>query len=196
MNESGDGVVVSSLYARDHSVYVDEASLSAGLCGASRPGHFRGVATVVAKLFHIVQPDVAVFGRKDFQQARVIERMVRDLNFPVRVIVAPTVRERDGLAMSSRNRNLSASERREAARVSQALILARNGYRRGERRAAIEQRMRKLLEKSGRIRIEYLAFIDRETLWPVKRLSDRTVIAVAVKLGRTRLIDNLALGRR
>ena len=186
----------AGLYAGDHSVFVDEHQLSAGLCGASRPGHFRGVATVVAKLFNIVQPDVAVFGQKDFQQARIVEQMVRDLSFPVRIVVAPTFREPDGLALSSRNVYLAPEERREAVNLSRSLRKARELYRLGERsRAVVERAVRRLLEASGVIRIEYVEFVDRRTLARVDRLTDGTILLLAARLGRTRLIDNMALGR-
>lgn len=182
---------VEALYPDGYSVYVDETQLSAGLCGASRPGHFRGVATVVAKLFLIVQPDVAIFGQKDAQQVRVIEQMVRDLNFPLQILVAPTVRERDGLAMSSRNTYLSAVERERAAALYQALCLARRLYDQGERDAApIRSAMQVLVDGMPGATTDYIEIVDYRTLKPVGEIRGVTLIALAVRIGRTRLIDN------
>ena len=185
------------MYAPNHSVYVEETRLSAGLCGAARPGHFRGVATVVAKLLNIVQPHVAVFGQKDFQQARVIAQMVRDLNFPVEIVIAPTVREADGLAMSSRNAYLSAEERAEAPRISAALRLAEAKFAQGERDTAVlRATARAVIEASPILRIEYLEVVDPADLRPLHRLEDRALVAVAVRAGTTRLIDNALLQSR
>jgi len=179
------------MYPPGHSVFVGEEQLSTGLCGATRPGHFRGVLTVVAKLFHIVQPDVAVFGQKDAQQARLIEQMARDLNFPVAIVVAPTVREADGLAMSSRNAYLSPAERQRATCLYQSLCLAERMYREGTRdAAAICAAMRRLIEATPNARIEYVAVVDHGTLKPVATIAAPALIAVCVRLGRTRLIDN------
>lgn len=186
---------VREIYAPDHSVFIEETALSKGLCGSSRPGHFRGVATVVAKLFNIVQPHLAVFGHKDAQQARVIRRLVRDLNFPVEIVVAPTVREPDGLAMSSRNARLSASERRDALCLSRALERARALYADGVRDA---DRIRRVLcDAIGEVRTaetDYVEIVDGETLNPVSEVNDTTLVALAVRIGRTRLIDNALLG--
>jgi pantoate--beta-alanine ligase len=182
------------MYASDHTVYVEETRLSAGLCGASRPGHFRGVATVVAKLFNAVLPDAAVFGQKDAQQAAVIERMTRDLNFPVRIIVAPTVREPDGLAMSSRNAYLSKEERGRAACLCRALRLAERLHKGGERDAGrLVRAAREVLRSAGPVRIEYIEAVDRRTLEPVSRIRGDVLLALAVRIGRTRLIDNTVL---
>jgi len=182
------------LYAPDHSAYVEETELSRHLCGASRPGHFRGVATVVAKLFNIVQPDLAVFGRKDAQQARVIQRMVRDLNYPIEVVVAPIVREADGLAMSSRNRYLSAEERREALSLSASLAEAQRLWQAGVTDAEqVRLAMERIIGRQSRARIDYIAIADFETLQPVPQLRINTLIAVAVRLGQTRLIDNVLI---
>ncbi len=182
------------LYAPDHSVVVEETVLSKGLCGHIRPGHFRGVTTVVAKLFNLVQPDVAVFGQKDAQQAAVVRRMVRDLNFPVRVVVAPTIRESDGLAMSSRNRYLDPETRRSASVVYQALQAALGAYRAGECDAerlcrAIESR----IAEQPPFRVEYVVAVDDETFTPVRQLYDGVRMVVAVRAGDLRLIDNECL---
>lgn len=163
------------------------------LCGASRPGHFRGVLTVVAKLFGIATPDVAVFGQKDYQQAVLIRRMVRDLEMPVRVELGATVREADGLAMSSRNAYLSASERQNALALSRALRRCAALHERGEENAA---RYRAELEAAGSrgVELEYAEVVDVETLAPVERVDRGAVCAIAARVGSTRLIDNLILG--
>lgn len=181
----------ASMYAVDHSVWTDESSLSRNLCGRSRPGHFRGVCTVVAKLFLIVQPDLTVFGRKDFQQAQIIRRMVRDLNFPVRVVIAPTFREKDGLAMSSRNIYLSAAERREAPRIYRALLAARRLAR--KRPFSASKLAREIRGSLRGFRIDYVEIVDAETLEPVKIARRGNCACVAAFLGKTRLIDNLIL---
>jgi len=181
----------SSMYAADHSVWVDESSLSKVLCGRSRPGHFRGVCTVVAKLFNIIGPDAAVFGQKDFQQVQVIRRMVRDLNFPVRIVMAPTLRQRDGLAMSSRNIYLSADERRIAPKIFTALSNARRLVRR--RPLAAKTLAREISKGLRGFRIDYVEIVEAETLFPVKTARHGNCVAVAVFLGKTRLIDNLIL---
>jgi pantoate--beta-alanine ligase len=163
--------------------------------GASRPGHFAGVLTVVAKLLHLVEPDVACFGRKDIQQVVLIRQMVRDLDWPVQLAVVPTVREPDGLALSSRNRYLSPEERRDALALSQALAAAHAAWRGGERRASqIEARMREVLAMSPGVRPEYIAVTEPIALAPVETVDDGTVIALAARVGRTRLIDNIVLG--
>jgi len=184
----------NSMYAPDHSTCVSEDALSAGLCGASRPTHFRGVTTVVAKLFNIVQPDLAVFGQKDAQQTRIIKRMVRDLNFPVEIVVAPTVREEDGLAMSSRNAYLTAEERRQAPHIYRALCSVRALCGQGEDRVAVlEAEVRRLLSETVGGTVDYVAFVDDATLVPVERVERETLVAVAVRIGNTRLIDNIVL---
>jgi len=164
--------------------------------GASRPGHFAGVLTVVAKLFNLVQPDVACFGQKDIQQATLVRRMVLDLDMPVEVVVVPTAREADGLALSSRNVYLSAAERAEALGLSAALRAAHEAWRAGVRSAAeIERRARARLEVHPGIAVEYIAVVDPGTLAPVEGVDERTVVALAGRVGRTRLIDNIILGR-
>jgi pantoate--beta-alanine ligase len=182
------------IYPPGFCTYVEVAGLQDVLCGASRPGHFRGVATVVLKLLEIVQPDVAYFGQKDAQQVRIIEQMVRDLNVPVRVHVCPIVREADGLALSSRNQYLDADQRRQALVLSQALERAQQAIENGERDAGV---IRRLLEAHIRTapaaRIDYLAVVDGQTLAAVERVDGDVLIALAVKFGDTRLIDNIRL---
>ena len=183
------------IYAADHSVYVDELALGRFLCGASRPGHFRGVCTVVAKLFNLALPHVAVFGAKDAQQIRIIRRMVRDLNFPVEVFEVPTFREADGLAMSSRNARLSAAERVQATCLSRALRLAEKMYAAGTRDAdEIIREMKKIIAHEPDARIDYAQVVDNETLEPVIALEKPALAALAVHFPSARLIDNAVLG--
>jgi pantoate--beta-alanine ligase len=186
----------AEMYGKRHSTVVEETSLSAHLCGASRPAHFRGVATVVVKLLNLVQPHTAVFGRKDAQQARIIERVVADLNIPTEIVVSPIVREDDGLAMSSRNAYLSAEERRRALCLYRALCRAESLYAGGARDAAsVLAQMRELIEEGDPpVSIDYIEAVDYETLEPVARLDGPAIVAVAVRVGRTRLIDNVLLG--
>lgn len=188
---------VHDMYRQGHTVFVEEESLSRVLCGRSRPGHYRGVLTVVAKLFNIVQPDVAVFGQKDAQQVRIIEQMVQDLNFPVRIVVGPTVRESDGLAMSSRNVRLSPGERARATCLFKALRLSERMYRGGtDCTAEITKAMRELIQESAPLEIDYVEALHYETLKPVDRIAGETLFAVAVRFGQTRLIDNVIIGGR
>jgi pantoate--beta-alanine ligase len=184
----------ASMYAADASVWVDEETLSGVLCGASRQGHFRGVCTVVAKLFNLVQPDLAVFGEKDAQQLRIIERMVRDLNFPVRILRGPIVREPDGLAMSSRNKYLSEQERQEALCLRRALDRARELFGAGERQGAVLcEAMRKVVGSVPSATVDYIEIADDQTLAAVERIERDVLAALAVKIGPTRLIDNIVL---
>ncbi len=182
----------AELYSPDRSVFVDEAALSVPLCGGSRPGHFRGVCMVVAKLFLIVQPDDAVFGEKDWQQLAVIRRMVRDLNFPVRIAGLPTVRESDGLAVSSRNSYLTAEERAQAPGLYGALVTA--AARKSP--AASVATARRLLNKIPGARIDYVELVDAETLAPARNLRRAVRLACAVFLGKARLIDNVGVAPR
>lgn len=185
---------VKEMYPRPPEVQVSLPHLSPHLCGAHRPGHFSGVALVVAKLFNIVQPEVALFGAKDFQQAVIIRRLVEDLNFPVRIEVVPTVREADGLAMSSRNSYLTESERKKALALWHALSAAQKAVAAGERRGAeLEKLMLATLRQHPGVRPQYVAAVDPETLAPVAEVSDRVLLAVAAYVGTTRLIDNLLL---
>jgi len=173
---------------------VVEGPLTEGLCGARRPGHFAGVATVVAKLFALSEPDVAVFGQKDAQQAAVIRRMTRDLNLPVEIVVAPIVREADGLAMSSRNVYLNAEERSQAVVLSQALASAQASFETGERRtAALLEIARRVIASAPLARLDYAEIVDAETFLPAEQVSSPSLLALAVHFGSTRLIDNTVL---
>ena len=182
----------ADMYAADHSVYVVEEQLGGALCGKSRPGHFRGVCTVVAKLFNIVQPDAAIFGRKDFQQLTIIQRMVSDLNFPVKIVPVEIVRESDGLALSSRNQYLNAEERVQATVLRAALLEAKSAPKGAKPERLREMVMRKIAT-SALAKIDYVEVVDAENLQPATPRTRKRLVAVAVFLGRTRLIDNLLL---
>ncbi len=185
---------VDEMYPENSFTFVEVGKLGDHLCGASRPGHFRGVCTVVLKLLNIVQPDWAFFGAKDYQQARIIQQMVRDLNVPVGIEVVPTVREPDGLALSSRNRYLKANEREVAPRIQQALRATRARAAAGEIDVArLQSALAAELAAVPGARVDYASIVDAETLQPLARLDRPAVAAVAVYLGTTRLIDNLAL---
>ena len=196
--EGADAVFVptnSSMYPKNaeehYSTYVLEESLSTVMEGASRPTHFRGVTTIVAKLFNIVQPTVAVFGEKDFQQSAVITRMVKDLNMSVRIVVSPTGRERDGLAMSSRNKYLSAEERKQAVVLKRSIDLARKIIKQENVGSArLKQRVRSLIRKHSLAKLDYVEVFDERTLQPVKKAGRGNRIALAVFFGKTRLIDS------
>lgn len=176
-----------------HTTWVDVLGLTDRLCGATRPGHFRGVTTVVTKLFHLVEPDVAVFGDKDFQQRRVIERMVRDLDFGVQIVAGPVAREPDGLALSSRNRRLGPDARRRAVAISRALSAARAAVAAGERRGdALAAGVRAGVEAAGG-QVDYVELVDEETLAPAAVLVGPSVLAVAAFFDGVRLIDNARL---
>ena len=185
------------MYPKDFSTYVNVGGLSKPLEGATRPGHFRGVATVVAILFNTVRPDFAFFGQKDAQQAVIIKRMVRDLAFDTEVVVLPIVREESGLAMSSRNEYLDDRERDAAVVLSRALSQARAVYDEGERSAArIVEAVRSTIESEQLTRIDYVSLNDAETLEKLDKLDDRPVLlSLAVFVGKTRLIDNVVLGQ-
>ena len=183
-----------AMYPAGFSAFVDESEVSAPLCGASRPGHFRGVCTVVLKLFQITQPDSAVFGLKDFQQCAVIRRMVRDLNVPVRIVPVETVREPDGLALSSRNRYLTAEERAQAPVLRRALLAASAAFIAGETSAAkLHRLLVETIATAPLARLDYAEIADADTLRPVREVRRGTVFALAVFFGKTRLIDNLWL---
>jgi len=182
--------------AGEFSTYVMEESLSNGMEGASRPGHFRGVTTIVAKLFNLVRPEVAVFGAKDFQQAAVIRRMTRDLNFPIRIVVAPTHRERDGLAMSSRNKYLQGNLRTQAVVLSRAIRRARAAVKESAAPISaprLKRDLKKFIEREPEARVDYVEFFDPDTLTPAARVTRGTQMALAVFIGKTRLIDNARL---
>ena len=188
-NPSAEG-----MYPGGFQTFVEVTELSAPLCGQSRPGHFSGVATVVLKLFNIVQPAMAVFGRKDYQQLLVIRRMAEDLNLGVEITGVETVRESDGLAMSSRNAYLSPDERKAALCVPLSLDAAEGALRSGEAQGSvIVEKIKKVIEKEPLAVIEYVDIRDPETLAPIKRVEGQVVAAVAVRIGRTRLIDNRVL---
>jgi len=179
------------VYATDRSTFVEETSLSSTLEGKSRPGHFRGVCTVVAKLFNILAPDVALFGEKDFQQLAVIRRMVRDLNFKIDIIAVPTVREEDGLACSSRNQYLNPEERKQAAVLYKALSAAKDASKESANDVvALAQRV---ISEAHLARLGYAEAVDAETLHPVEIVGANSVLLLAVFFGKTRLIDNIRL---
>ncbi|MBI5024091.1 MAG: pantoate--beta-alanine ligase [Candidatus Omnitrophica bacterium] len=182
------------MYPAGYLTYVEVERMTQGLCGRFRPGHFRGVTTVVGKLLNIVMPDVLYLGQKDAQQAAVVTRMVRDLNFPVRCKICPTVREADGLAMSSRNQYLSAGQRKEAAVLYRSLKEARQSVAAGNRLATVivgKIRSRIARESSGRI--DYIGCVDADTFMPLKRIQGKAIVVLAVWFGRTRLIDNITV---
>ncbi|PYP72408.1 MAG: pantoate--beta-alanine ligase [Gemmatimonadetes bacterium] len=181
------------MYPADPVTRVIPEAMAGILEGAIRPGHFAGVLTVVAKLFHVVEPDVAIFGRKDYQQATLIRRMVADLDVPVEIEVAPTTRELDGLALSSRNTYLTADERRSALALSRALRAVEQAWRGGEANPEhLQRRGMEILGVPG-VTPEYLALVD-ESLQPVARATAKTIVVVAARVGPTRLIDNVVLG--
>jgi len=186
---------VEEMYPEGYSTYVVVEGLTEGLCGAFREGHFKGVSTVVAKLFNIVQPDRAYFGRKDYQQLIVIKRMVEDLNMDVEVVDCPIVREEDGLALSSRNKYLSPEERRSALSLSKALFRAKELFEAGERDAEkIKEEMRKIIKSYPEVKdIQYIEIVHPHTLKPKKKAEKGDVVALAVFIGNTRLIDNITL---
>ncbi len=177
------------------STYVVEESLSRSMEGTSRPAHFRGVATVVAKLFNIVQPEIAVFGAKDYQQAAIIKRMVRDLNFPLKIVVAPTCREADGLALSSRNKYLTGNLRPQATVLWRAIQQAKVAVRKSKTISAarLKADLKKFVEQEPDARLDYVEFFEPDTLAPVTKATRGTHLALAVFIGKTRLIDNARL---
>lgn len=181
----------AQMYPQGFATEVNVTRISAGLCGASRPTHFRGVCTVVTKLFNIVQPDVALFGTKDFQQLAVVKQMTQDLNLPIEIVGMPIFREDDGLAMSSRNVYLSAEERAQALALSQSLALARETVRTGETDSSrIISAVKRRLESCSRIRIDYVAICHQLTLAEQQHIDKDSVLLIAACVGQTRLIDN------
>jgi pantoate--beta-alanine ligase len=183
---------VKDVYLSDRSTFVEETSLSDTLEGKSRPDHFRGVCTVVAKLFNIIAPEAAVFGEKDFQQLAIVRRMVRDLNFNVDIIAVPTVREDDGLACSSRNRYLNLEERKQATVLRKALRGAVNSDKKST--ADVVGVAREVITEAPLARIDYVELVDAETLQPVEMVRPNSILLLAVFIGKTRLIDNIRLG--
>jgi len=182
------------MYPEGAATYVTVEGLSEKLCGRSRPGHFRGVTTAVAKLFHIVEPDLAFFGQKDAAQTTIIRRMVRDLNLPVEIVVCPIVREPDGLAMSSRNAYLSPQERKSSLVLHRALIQVKNRFDQGERNAiALIAAGKQVLAQEPAVRLDYFEIVDPTTLDPIQELTSPALVAVAAFVGSTRLIDNILL---
>ncbi len=185
---------VEEIYPEPVKIQFEIRDLADHLCGPKRPGHFAGVVLVVSKLFNIIQPDVAVFGQKDLQQLLIIKRLVQDLNFPIKIIAGPTVREPDGLAMSSRNSYLKPEERAESTVLYRALERAKKLIESGERRtSAVIDGIKSEISRARRARIDYIEIVDLECLKPMKRLEGRFAIALAVYIGQTRLIDNLVL---
>ncbi len=178
----------NNLYKKEESVEVKENSLTTSLEGVHRPGHFAGVMTVVAKLFNLVLPNFSVFGEKDFQQVAVIRRMVRDLNYPVSILVGPTLREEDGLAMSSRNVLLTNDHRDQAAVLSRAIEFSRQSI--GSRSSDLKRKLRRLIEKQPDAQVDYIEFVDTISLSPVTKVKKGSRILLAVKIGSVRLIDN------
>jgi pantoate--beta-alanine ligase len=188
----------SEVYPEGFSTYVYVEGVSEGLEGAARPGHFRGVATIVTILFNTVRPDKAFFGQKDVQQVAVIKRLTADLGFETEIVIVPTVREESGLAMSSRNENLSAEERERASIIFRALSEAKSAFRNGERNAAeLAQIVIGTIESEPLARIDYVSAVDAESLEPIDRIEDNEVVlAAAVYFGKVRLIDNIRLNRK
>jgi pantoate--beta-alanine ligase len=187
-----DGVFVpdeGEMYSPDRSITIIESKLSAHLCGATRPGHFDGVCTVVLKLFQLTRCDAAIFGKKDFQQLAIVRRMIRDLDLEVEIIAHPTIRESDGLAMSSRNRRLTREQRADAPRIHQALLAGAKETEAGK----MVKTTRELIEQSTLARIDYLTLVDAQTMEPVENLNLPVVLACAVFYGEVRLIDHITL---
>lgn len=188
---------IKEMYPDNYKTYVEVYNLSDCLCGKFRPGHFRGVATVVTKLFNIVSPDIAYFGQKDAQQAIIIQKMASDLNMPLKIKIMPTVRDNDGLALSSRNVYLNPEERKDALVLSKALNLAK-----GLIKASIKDthkiiaRMRKLIAAKKTSKVDYISIVDLDNLKPIKKISDTCLIALAVWVGKTRLIDNIIVKKQ
>lgn len=183
---------VQDMYPENHKTHVQVEQITGVLCGASRPTHFRGVTTIVAKLFNIVKPHLAVFGQKDAQQVIVIKRMVEDLNFDLKIVVAPIMREPDGLAMSSRNIYLTPGQRKQAVVLYESLMHAKKIIEQGERNGEhVKKQIRSMIEQQPDAKIDYIEIVDTSNLNPVKHLQGEILIALAVKIGKPRLIDNV-----
>ncbi|MDR2018845.1 MAG: pantoate--beta-alanine ligase [Syntrophobacterales bacterium] len=182
------------IYPEGYSTYIEVKGLEDYLCGKTRTGHFLGVATVVNKLFNIVKPHFAVFGQKDFQQLRIIEKMIRDLNMDITIVPHPTVREKDGLAMSSRNTYLSPEERARALRIYASIKRAEEMFREGERDVSVlREEVIRLLGSGDGVDIEYVSFSDADTLRELDKIESKALLAIACRVGKTRLIDNINL---
>ena len=186
---------VEEMYPEGYSTFIEvEGRISSILEGASRPGHFRGVTTILTKLFHIISPDYSYFGEKDYQQALVVKKMVKDLNFNTQIFVLPTVREEDGLAVSSRNSYLNKEERKEAAILYKSLIAAKEEIRKGERDPhCLISFMKNLIEKEPLAEIDYIAVVNPETLEEENKINKKVLLLLAVNIGKTRLIDNMKI---
>jgi pantoate--beta-alanine ligase len=182
------------MYSSENLVWIDVEKLTKPLCGRFRPGHFRGVATICAKLFNIVLPDFAFFGQKDAQQAIIIKRMVADLNMPLKIVICPTIREKAGLALSSRNQYLTARQKQDAAVIYKSLRKCRQLIKSGVRNSnLLKTQMKKISNRVPSLAIQYIAIVDAQTLQDLKWVTGKILIAVAVKLGTTRLIDNIMM---
>ena len=182
------------MYPPDFQTYVEVTKLTTGLCGAFRPGHFKGVTTVVLKLFNIINPDIAIFGEKDYQQLQVIKQMIKDLNLDIEIVAHPTVREKDGLAMSSRNIYLSSAERESAISLYKALLLAQKLIKEGERDSQkIKEEMEKFIYSFPFTKVQYIEFVDPQTLDPIDKINKPVLCALAVYVGKARLIDNMLI---
>ena len=182
------------MYPPDFQTYVEVTKLTTGLCGAFRPGHFKGVTTVVLKLFNIVNPDIAIFGEKDYQQLQVIKQMIKDLNLDIEIVAHPTVREKDGLAMSSRNIYLSSAERESAISLYKALLLAQKLIKEGEKDSQkIKEEMEKFIHSFPFTKVQYIEFVDPQTLDPIDNINKPVLCALAVYVGKARLIDNMLI---
>lgn len=182
------------MYPPDFQTYVEVTKLTTGLCGAFRPGHFKGVTTVVLKLFNIVNPDIAIFGEKDYQQLQVIKQMIKDLNLNIEIVAHPTVREKDGLAMSSRNIYLSSAERESATSLYKALLLAQKLVKDGEKDSKkIKKEMEKFIYSFPFTKVQYIEFVDPQTLDPIDKINKPVLCALAVYVGKARLIDNMLI---
>jgi len=186
---------VKDVYPEGFETYVNLEKIPNHLCGLKRPGHFRGVATVVLKLFNIIQPDVAVFGKKDYQQLKLIKKMARDLNVPVKIIAGETVRSSKGLALSSRNRYLSLDDSERALFLRKSLLLGRRLVYSGSAPDAVKEKMRHIIKKSGG-KIDYISVCDRDSFEELKKIEKDALIAVAVKVGPARLIDNIEVRKK
>jgi pantoate--beta-alanine ligase len=185
---------VKEMYPPGFATFVEVESLTNGLCGASRPGHFRGVTTVVAKLFNLVSPDRTYFGQKDAQQAMILKKMVEDLNIDLEFIILPTVREQDGLAMSSRNKYLAPEDRKQALVIYESLLEAEKAVQKGEREAEkVKQLIYKIISQAQNAQPDYVEIVDARELRPLSRLEGKCLLAVAVRFHDTRLIDNIVL---